>query len=158
MLSHIRSQSHHPAVNLTTALNLPGSTAPIFSFHCSIFSVLFIPESNTHPSSTFVSPVPAVSLPEWVTPTLQGHRAGQCPGQQHLPEKGGPEREQHGRHRSQDAEQSPADQHHAQVRGNECRERKCLCLCTEVCIQCDSRLCPAGVWHGIATTPPQQDF
>ena len=41
MLSHIHSQSHHPAVNLTTALNLPGSTAPS-SLPTAQYSLLYL--------------------------------------------------------------------------------------------------------------------
>lgn len=108
------------------------------------------------------SPGLAVSLSVWLSAALSRHGAGQRSGQQHLPEKSGPQWEQHGRHRSQDAQQSPADQHHTQVK--ERAERIQLFLCFySICILCIYRMwdlqpCPAGVWHGIATTPLQQDF
>lgn len=132
MWSHVSKQSHHSAVNFTTA---PSSLST-----AQFFSTIFIPKHspnihthtqlNMHTSSSSASPGPAVSVPDRLTPALPGHRAGQRPGQQHLPEKSGPEREQHGRHRSQDAEQSPADQHHAKVNEKTCRERILLCFCS----------------------------
>jgi len=62
------------------------------------------------------SPGAAVSVAGRLAAALAGRRAGQHAGQQHLPEEGGPERELHGGHRRQDAEQGSADQHHPQVR------------------------------------------
>lgn len=41
-------------------------------------------------------PGPAVFVPDGLTAALPGNHPGQRPGQQHLPEEGGPEREQHG--------------------------------------------------------------
>ena len=63
------------------------------------------------------SPGAAVSVAGGLAPPVPGHGAGQHPGQQHLPQESGPEWEQHGGHRRQDAEQGSSDQHHTPVTG-----------------------------------------
>lgn len=60
------------------------------------------------PGSAFPLPGRLEASPAW-------HGAGQRPGLQRLPTEGGPERQPPGGLRGQDAQQSPADQHDAQV-------------------------------------------
>lgn len=135
--------SHQYAQNFTTPFYPQGSI-----FHCSLLafcfstSPLMLPPSLFLPSHSLdfcltliwcfllLPPAgPAVSVPGGLAPALPGDRAGQRVGQQHLPEKSGPQWKQHGRHRGQDAQQSPADQHDAQVKETTWREGLLMCFC-----------------------------
>lgn len=58
----------------------------------------------------------AVLVPGRLETQDRGHHHHQCPGKQHLPDQSGHQWERHGGHGGEDAGQSAADQHQAQVR------------------------------------------
>lgn len=129
MLSQFGEQSQHSALTFTFSSWFPTLIFTPLNF-LFIFSASFIPKyPQTHFGTHAPSfPGPAVSVSNGLTFALSRHRAGQRSGQQHLPEKSGPEREQHGWHWCQDAEQSPADQHHTQVKERISTEWLFLCV------------------------------
>lgn len=72
----------------------------------------------THTHFPLASPVltgPAEPFSDRLSAAFEGHGACERSRQQCLPEEGGSERERSGGHRSEDAQQSFTDQHHAQV-------------------------------------------
>lgn len=75
------------------------------------------------PSPPASSTGPAVPLIGRLEAPPAGHSAGQRSGLQRLPTEGGPERQPPGGLWGQDAEQSPADQHNAEV---------CVSVCVRV--------------------------
>lgn len=96
------------------------------------------------------SPGPAVSVPDRFTTAVSGHRAGQRPGQQHLSEKSGPKRKQHGWHRSQNVEQGSADQHHPQVKANKQVDSAQFFVLALQCNLCSMRSFIFSVSHDFA--------
>ena len=95
--------------------NLPGIHVGLNSFR-RLMSRL---ETSIHihlPSSLILAPPgPALPLAGRLEAPSAGHSDGQRPGLQCLPTEGRPERKPAGGLRGQDAQQSPADQHNAQV-------------------------------------------